>query len=95
MKISAVFPAKQICGKRLKPLIPVLIESMERHGHLRLDEEIRGSLLRVSAAVLVQTPGGKGSGPLVLRLHFTSNYAAKAACQISGIVALRPPSFPI
>src|SRR6202051_1410957 len=29
--------ADRICGKRLKALLPVLIESMERHGHLRLD----------------------------------------------------------
>ena len=42
----------RICGKRLKPLIPVLIESMERYGHLRLNEEIRGSLLGVSAATI-------------------------------------------
>ena len=26
--------ADRICGKRLKALLPVLIESMERHGHL-------------------------------------------------------------
>ncbi len=45
--------------------------------------------------VLVQTPGSRGADPCVLQLNFTSNYAAKAACQISGIVALRPPSFPI
>jgi len=29
--------ADRICGKRLRALLPVLIESMERHGHLRLD----------------------------------------------------------
>src|SRR5262245_48602129 len=27
----------RICGKRLRPLVPILIEAMERHGHLRLD----------------------------------------------------------
>jgi hypothetical protein len=27
----------RICGKRLKALLPVLIESMERHGHLSLN----------------------------------------------------------
>ena len=27
----------RICGKRLKALIPVLIDAMERHGHLKLD----------------------------------------------------------
>jgi hypothetical protein len=30
----------------------VLIESMERHQHLRLDETIRGNLLRMSAATI-------------------------------------------
>lgn len=25
----------RICGKRLRPLVPVLVEAMERHGHLR------------------------------------------------------------
>src|ERR1700730_13560883 len=29
--------ADRICGKRLRELIPVLIDAMERHGHLRLD----------------------------------------------------------
>ena len=27
----------RVCGKRLKALIPLLIEAMERHGHLQLD----------------------------------------------------------
>jgi len=31
----------RICGKRLKPLVPILIGSMERHGHLQLAPEIR------------------------------------------------------
>jgi hypothetical protein len=35
--------ADRICGKRLKPLLPVLIESMERHGHLRLDPVVRSA----------------------------------------------------
>ena len=30
----------RICGKRLKPLLPVLIEGMERHGHLQLAAEV-------------------------------------------------------
>jgi hypothetical protein len=29
----------RICGKRLKPLMPLLIEAMERHGHLKLAPE--------------------------------------------------------
>jgi len=42
----------RICGKRLKPLIPLLISAMERHGHLALDEEVRARLLEISAATI-------------------------------------------
>jgi hypothetical protein len=40
------------CGKRLKALLPVLIESMERHGHVRLDPVVRSALLDISAATI-------------------------------------------
>jgi hypothetical protein len=33
--------ADRICGKRLRALIPVLIDSMERHGQLQLDAVLR------------------------------------------------------
>jgi hypothetical protein len=42
----------RICGKRLKPLMPLLTEAMERHGHLKLAPEIRTRLLAVSAATI-------------------------------------------
>jgi len=42
----------RICGKRLRPLVPILVEAMERHGHLRLGEEVRTSLLSMSAATI-------------------------------------------
>jgi len=44
--------ADRICGKRLKELIPLLIEAMERHGHLQLDPVVRSRLLDVSAATI-------------------------------------------
>ena len=47
----------RICGKRLRPLIPVLIESMERHGHLDLDRSIRDQLLSMSAATIDRALG--------------------------------------
>ena len=28
--------ADRICGKRLKPMIPILVDAMERHGHWQL-----------------------------------------------------------
>ena len=40
------------CGKQLEPLIPLLIPAMERHGHLALDDEVRGRLLRISAVTI-------------------------------------------
>jgi hypothetical protein len=40
----------RICGKRLKPLIPLLVAAMERHGRLALDEGVRSRLFRISAA---------------------------------------------
>jgi len=44
--------ADRICGKRLKVLIPVLIEAMERHDHLLLDPAVRSRLLDISAATI-------------------------------------------
>ncbi len=31
----------RICGKRLRPLVPILLEAMERHGHVQLVPEVR------------------------------------------------------
>ncbi len=42
----------RICGKRLKPLLRLLVPALERHGHLKLDEEIRGKVLSMSAATI-------------------------------------------
>jgi hypothetical protein len=44
--------ADRMCGKRLKEAIPVLLEAMEQHGHLRLDAEVRPRLLAMSAATM-------------------------------------------
>jgi len=44
--------ADRICGKRLRPLVPILVESMERHGHLTLAPEVRSGLLAMSAATI-------------------------------------------
>ena len=42
----------RICGKRLRPLVPILVEAMERHGHLQLAPEVRVRLLAMSAATI-------------------------------------------
>jgi hypothetical protein len=45
----------RICGKRLKPLLPILLPSMESHGHLVLDASVREKLLQMSAATIDRT----------------------------------------
>ena len=42
----------RVCGKRLKAIIPTLIEAMTRHGHLVLAAEVRAGLLKMSAATI-------------------------------------------
>ena len=42
----------RICGKRLQAALPNLVDSMERHGHLALDPQVRKQLLTASAATL-------------------------------------------
>ena len=42
----------RICGKRLKALIPTLVDAMERHGHLQLGPDIRAGLIAMSAATI-------------------------------------------
>ena len=42
----------RLCGKRLRPLVPLLIEAMEKHGHLRLEPSVRQLLLSMSAATI-------------------------------------------
>lgn len=44
--------ADRICGKRLKAAVPFLLEAMERHGHLRLEEAVRSQLLAMSPATM-------------------------------------------
>ena len=42
----------RVCGKRLKPLLPLLVTALERHGHLTLDVTVRARVLAASAATL-------------------------------------------
>ncbi len=42
----------RVCGKRLRALIPVLIDAMERHGHLEMAPIVKDKVLQVSAATI-------------------------------------------
>ena len=60
----------RICSKRLKEILPSLIDSLERHGHLRLDPNVRNKLLAISPASIGRAlrpvrkkAGGQRRGP--------------------------------
>ncbi len=42
----------RLCGKRLQALLPLLVESLESHGHLNLEPEVRELLLAMSSATI-------------------------------------------
>ncbi len=42
----------RICGKRLKAALPSMVESLERHGHLDLDTDVRQRLFAASASTI-------------------------------------------
>lgn len=42
----------RLCSKRLRPLIPILLEAMERHDHVDIAAEVKQKLVRMSAATI-------------------------------------------
>jgi hypothetical protein len=48
----------RVCGKRLKPLLPVLLPALERHGHMKLDDDVRARVLTASAATMDRVLAG-------------------------------------
>ena len=61
----------RICGKRLKAVLPSLIEAMERHGRLNLDSHVRQRLVSASPATIDrllkpirETAGGRRKRPV-------------------------------
>lgn len=41
-----------LCGKRLQPFLPELVDALERHGELRLSADVKGKLLQMSASTI-------------------------------------------
>ncbi|QEY31809.1 hypothetical protein EVJ50_05700 [Synechococcus sp. RSCCF101] len=42
----------RLCGKRLAALLPLLVESLEHHGHLSLEPAVREQVLSMSSATI-------------------------------------------
>ena len=71
--------ADRVCGKRLKALIPILVDAMERHRHLDLDAVIKTKVLRASAAT-----ASSGFWPLHGRTSTDSASGARARARQSA-----------
>src|SRR5271166_1661639 len=52
VSLVSIQTTDRVCTKRLRPLIPVLLPALERHGKLVLDEALRGRLVSVRAATI-------------------------------------------
>ena len=50
--VTIWYASNLLCSKRLVPFLPVLIESLERHGHLHLTDLVRERLLEISPATV-------------------------------------------
>ena len=75
----------RVCGKRLQPLLRILLPAFERHGHLKLDEAIRTKVLTMSAATIdraLRTPRDATRTKKTRRV--TPGSAAAALCNSSG-----------
>ena len=46
----------RLCGKRLHALLPQLVESLEHHGHLQLEQGVRARVLTMSSATIGVAP---------------------------------------
>ena len=44
--------ADRICGKRLKAALPSMVESLEMHGHMDLDPDVRERLFSASTSTM-------------------------------------------
>ncbi|HEX9294934.1 MAG TPA: hypothetical protein VF881_03845 [Polyangiaceae bacterium] len=42
----------RVCAKRLRPLLPLLVPALERHGHLQLEQSVRALVLSASPATI-------------------------------------------
>lgn len=67
----------RLCGKRLKPLIPVLLDALQRHGHLLLDKDVQRRVLAASAATIDRL-----LAPIRLAVRGHRRAAAKPAIRI-------------
>lgn len=76
--------ADRICGKRLRIAIPDYVESLERHGHLKLNSDLRKKLLSVSAATIDRI-----LTPMRMKAHGRTNRRRKSHMKVKSQIPVR------
>jgi hypothetical protein len=74
--------ADRLCGKRLQPLIPILLEAMERHGHLDLAPAVKLQLTKMSAATIDRALRAAKAGSLAPRRRGVAGTALRRSVPI-------------
>ena len=81
--------ADRVCSKRLRPMVPVLLPALERHGRLVLDEVTRAKLLAVSAASIDRLLSDVRAAAVAVRRGSARRCAGACRCGRSMIGATR------
>ncbi len=76
--------ADRICGKRLRIVMPDYVESLERHGHLKLNSDLRTKLLSVSAATIDRI-----LTPMRMKAHGQSKRRRKSHMKVKSQIPVR------
>ena len=76
--------ADRICGKRLRIVMPDYVESLERHGHLKLNSDLRKKLLSVSAATIDRI-----LTPMRMKAHGQSKRRRKSHMKVKSQIPVR------
>ena len=76
--------ADRICGKRLRIVIPDYVESLERHGHLKLNADLRKKLLAVSASTIDRI-----LTPMRMQAHGRTKRRRKSGMKVKSQIPVR------
>lgn len=76
--------ADRICGKRLRIVMPDYVESLEKHGHLKLNSDLRTKLLSVSAATIDRI-----LTPMRMKAHGQSKRRRKSHMKVKSQIPVR------
>ena len=75
----------RICSKRLRPLLPILVEAMERHGHVQLVPEVRqitGDERGDDRSGIARCPAASGTGNTPPVSSFGGDQAQRAGAHV-------------